>query len=351
MSGDQANTDLANETNGNANPPDQSSEVGGESSEQPPWQLLVEPYITTLAAKILEQHPQGHSISIPIGRFDILVSPLDQNVALRTSRNQDLDCPHHQLIRDAIGMDILIAVAQRKYEKAKNAKQPGASDRIEKGLSLGYQLAHLMTVEMRQMRNDGQLDAASEVQDARRRLTSIINEAEETVDRPAPPPKINQDSETHDQEPQRFVYQWESSSGADSGDNRPAVEVSKIRSVPISGSRGSKRQRLILGLLVLVFAAVLTNLWLNRAHQLQDFSIEDFPEVPGIEQVINRSPVILIVVSEEKWKQIDRYNKELAVTSVGKTVEPAGYKKAEFRSTLSVNLASWNGGNNIFVRD
>ena len=46
------------------------------------------------------------------------------------------------------------------------------------------------------------------------------------------------------------------------------------------------------------------------------------------------------IVSEEQWKGADRFDKEHAVASVRKKIEPAGYRRAEFRSTISSNLAS-----------
>ena len=225
---------------------------------------------------------------------------------------------------------------------------PRTADRIEKGLDCGYRLSHMMTVEMRRLRNDGLVDAAAEVQDARRRLSSIINEAEKTIQKPVASPQPTQDSESDEQAPQRFVYQWDSS-GSDSDSGRIPAQSSHVRRGTLPPKKNTGRQILILAVLMAVFGLVLTHLWLNRPRQLQDFSVEDFPGVPGIEQVINRSPVILIIVSGDQWLGTGRFNKERAVASVGKTVGPAGYKRAEFRSATSSSLAAWNGDGKIVI--
>ncbi|MCK5378347.1 MAG: hypothetical protein KAJ78_03040 [Acidobacteria bacterium] len=337
----QSTTDATDETIGECLQPDQPGEVQGTSSDQPaPWRPLVYPYLLKLASKIKDKGRKEHSISFPIGRVDILISPLDQDLALSTSESCDPEEQHLLLIRDAIGMGILIVVAQRKYENPGGAEDPKNLDRVERGLNFGYRLSHAMTVEMRRLRNEDLMDAANEVQDSRRRLTLLINEAEEAVRSGKP------ERERPDQ--QRFVYQWDSSGAGSDTAHRPVTGPGGHTSTAPAPPRKG-RKPLVLAVLIVVLGVVLAGLWQNRARQLPDFSTGDFPEVPGIEKVINRSPVILIIVSERQWAAADRFEKEQAVTSVRKVIEPAGYKQAEFRSANSPRLASWKGGNNIVI--
>ncbi len=324
--------------------PDQalpSAKPGPPVTDTPPWRPLVQPYLLRLASKITDEGPKKHSISFPIGRTSILVSPLDQVLALRAAENLDPEEPHHLMLLDALGLEILIAVARRKAEQSEGSEKTGAEDRLGQGLDFAYRISHAMTIGMRKLSDEGGMDATNEVHDARCRLTSLIDDVEHAIK--------NDMAELEDTpEQERFVYQWDSS-GTASGTTLPKVKASEKRTLSRPSSSGNGRQRLVLAVLILVFGAIAINLWLSRPRQLQDFSVEDFPKVPGIEQVINRSPVLLIVVTERQWAASDRYEKHEAVDSVRKIIEPAGYKRVEFRSQISGNLASWNGGSKIVI--
>jgi len=311
------------------------------SDASPTWQPLARPYLLTLAEKIKDQGAKKHSISVPVGRFDILASPLEQILALQTAEGHNPENPSHLLIRDALGMRLLIAVIQRKLEKPENIDNPNIRARLDDGLGVAYRLAHTMTVDVRRMWDEGSKDAADEIQTSKQRLIAAIEEIEEISRESKPEP----DKEIDDQ---RFVYQWDSS-GSASGESRHPVTTAKTRVAAPQAPKGTGRHRLIFAVLVVVLGLVLGNLWLNRPRQLPDFSAEDFPKVPGIEQVINRSPVLLVIVSESTWNAADRFEKEEAVISVVDTIKPVGYKKAEFRSRATPSLAAWNGGDKITI--
>ncbi|RLE23992.1 MAG: hypothetical protein DRJ65_10725 [Acidobacteria bacterium] len=311
------------------------------SDTPPPWRPLGHPYLLTLAAKVKGQGPKKHSISIPIGRFNILVSPMDQTLALQAAEGHASENPSHLMIRDAMGMRLMIAVAQRKLDKPENLNDPDIQARLEEGLGLAYRLAHTMTVEVHRLWDEGSKDAADEIQISKRHLIAAIEGIENSGQEDSPEPE----KKTEDQ---RFLYQWDSS-GSASGESRRPVTTAKTRVAVPQAPKGTGRHRLIFSVLMVVLGIILSNLWLNRTRQLPDFSTEDFPKVPGIEQVINRSPTILIIVSESQWSSTDRFEKEEAVTSVVDTIKPAGYKAAEFRSRATPSLAAWNGGNKITI--
>ncbi len=318
-----------------------SAEPKTPAAGTPPWRPLVHPYLLRLASKITKDGAKEQAISFPIGRSNILVSPLDQVLALRAAENLDPEHPHHLVLLDALGLEILLAVARRKTGKSEGSEKTEAKDRLEQGLDFSYRLSHTMTIEIHRLRDQGGMDAADEVHDARSRLTSLVAKIEHGVK--------NETAELEDTPEQgRFLYQWDSS-GSASGSIRRPVDTSKTPTSSPPAGINKGRQHLVLAVLLLVFGAVAINLWLSRSRQLQDFSVEDFPKVPGIEQVINRSPVLLIVVSERQWTASDRYEKSEAIDSVRKIIEPAGYRRAEFRSRISGNLASWNGGSNIVI--
>ena len=321
---------------------EEPSQGAPSRSTVPTWRPLVRPYLLRLASKISDQGRKDYSISFPIGRFNILASPLDQDLALIAAEGHSPDQPHRLFLLDAMGLEILIAVAFRKFEKSRETGDTEDWGPVEEGLNFGYRLSHAITIEMRRMTDEGLTGAANELQDARRRLTSLIDEVEKTGGETKSEPKDSPGQEC-------FVYHWDSSGSASDMARRP-VEVSRNRPSSAQAQRGAGLKRLALTVLVVILGLILTQLWLNRERELQDFSSEDFPKVPGIEQVVNRSPVLLIIVSERQWNASDRYEKNEAIDSVRMIVEPAGYKRVEFRSRLSANLASWNGGKKVVIK-
>ncbi len=341
MSQEQTTNDVPSESESESLVVDPISGDGpSQSDPAPPWRDFVKPYLLNLASKVSEQGPKRHSIPIRIGRFNILVSPLDQRLVLRFAEGYQPEHTHHALILDAMGMSLLIAVIQRKIEKPQNADNLDLQRRLEEGRQLAYRLGHTMTAETRRLRGEGLGEAAAEVRTAKNHLVAIIEEIENAgqYDRPEPEKKPEPKKEP---DHQRFVYQWDSS-GASSSTSGPPVTATHARATTKTTGKPTGRQRLILTVLAIVFAVILNNLWLHRSRQLRDFSVEDFPKVPGIEQVINRSPTLLIIVSQKQWAAADTFQKEEGVTTVVDTIRPAGYRFAQFRSQSDPDLASWN---------
>lgn len=344
MPEEPTNLDSVDETNEEAGTSDHDSAAGGPHRDQRhAWRPLVHPYLLKVASKISDQGRKDQSISFPIGRFDILATPLDQDLAILAAEGHLPDQSHRLLVSDALGLEILLGVAHRKYEKSGDAPHAPTGAAVEKGLNLAYRLSHTMTVEMHQLTESGLTDAANEVQDSRRRLTLIIDEVEQAFKGPKTEAKGEPDQE-------RFVYQWDSSGSASKSVASP-VEVSKKRPAPEPTPKANGLKGLALAVLVIIFGLILAQLWLNRPRELRDFSPEDFPGVPGIEQVINRSPVLVIVVSERQWTAADNFEKKEAIELVGTVINPAGYRRAEFRSRSNPDLASWNGGTDIVIKE
>ncbi len=322
----------------------QTDDAASGASECPPdWREAVAPYLLKLARRITEQGRRNHSISFPIGRCNILVSPREQDLVLDAATGSSSEEEHHRHSLDAIGLSILIAVAVRKFERSGEDRH---RERLECGVRWGFLLAHTMTVEMRTLRDAGMMEESGELQDARRLLTTVIEKAETLLESGRPPRPAGEGSAGD----QRFVYDWDSL--ASSSPDHRSVTTSRIRTIPtVEKPENIRRKKIILAVLAVIFGAILVNLWLNRERQLPGFDVEDFPEVPGIEQVINRSPVLLIVVSDARWTAADRWEREQAMTSIVEKIRPVGYRRAEIRSKISPLLASWNGGRDFTFYD
>lgn len=344
MPEEPTNLDSADETEGATAAYDRDS--AAEESHQDrklSWRPLAHPYLVKLGTKVLDQGRTNQSITFPIGRFEILATPLDQDLALLAAKGQLPEQSHRLLVADALGLEILIAVAHRKFEKSGDPSHGATGNAVEKGLNLAYRLSHTMTLELHQLTEKGLETEANEVEDSRRRLTSLINDVEQAFKDPK--------TEEEDKPDQgQFVYQWDSS-GSASETTRSPVEVSRKGPTPAPAPGRNGLKGLALAVLVIIFGLVLAQLWLNRPRELRDFSADDFPAVPGIEQVVNRSPVLVIVVSDRQWTAADRFEKKEAIESVVTLIEPAGYRRAEVRSKSNPDLASWNGGTDIVIND
>ena len=152
MPEEKTTSDTLEETDGESFQGGHPPEAAEPSPEAPPqWRTLGHPYLLTLATKIKDQGPKKHSISLPVGRFNILVSPLDQVLAVNLAEGHDPNNPHHLLIRDAMGMRLMIAVAQRKLEKPGNSDNPDIRTRLTEGLGLACRPTKRMTVEVRRL--------------------------------------------------------------------------------------------------------------------------------------------------------------------------------------------------------
>lgn len=344
MPEEPTNRDSADEANGETPATDRSSTADDSHQDRKfTWRSHAHPYLVKFSSKLLDQGQSNQTISFPIGQFELAASPLDQDLALLAAKDELPDRSDRLLIADALGLEILIAVTHRKFEKSGEPPHGAAGTAVEKALNLGYRLSHAMALEMHQLREKGLEDEADEVEESRRRLTSLVDEAERAFKKPN-----NGDEAQPAQD--RFVYQWDSSGSASDGANRPD-EAPRTRPAPTPAAERNGRKAAALAVLVIIFGLILGRLWVNRQRELRDFSPENFSDVPGIEQVVNRSPVLVIIVSDRPWTAADRLEKKEAIESVAAIIKPAGYRRAEIRSRSNPDLASWDARGDITINE
>lgn len=321
--------------------PEKSNQLP-EADTRPPdtsaWRTEARLALRPVVAGVIEQGQQEHAVDVPVGRFDISVSPAEQSLILSLGEGVLPQKEHQRLQLDRLGIEARVASA------LDSEASPGQNEGLREFITFGYQLTRAMTVEIRRLREHGNDDEAAALMDGRTRLSSMLNEADKACPAPEKKAKPAERPAQH-----RFVYEWDSSGKASTEPRRPAPS-SAPRSRPAPDpNRHAGVKRLALVALVVVLAVVLGRLWVMRPRQLRDFSPEQFPTVPGIEQVINRSPDLIIVVRDAPWEAADLIDHKAAVDGVVTLIEPAGYRGLEIRSATDPLLASWYSGEGIVI--
>lgn len=315
------------------------------------WRKETHPYLMKLAARIEKRGVKNHSISLPIGVHRVLVSPKGQQLVLTCAADPDTVQDHESALVDSICLQVKMLAFLRTMSKDDELNAERHKRRLARERDLAYLVSRRITLLMRQLRDDGNVDEADILQESRHHLQQAIVTIENVlgtaIPTASPSPKDNVSSSDSN-----FVYDWQEICNLPNPtptDKTPAwLEVARTAAHSESKDR-SVRNRIILVLVCIVLAGVLLNLWVNRQHQLPDFAIADFKEVPGIEQVVNRSPTLLIVVNEEEWDRQNVYEKRRAVKAAGTLAKSAGYHRAEFRSVKTPYLAVWHRSGEIEI--
>ena len=103
-------------------------------------------------------------------------------------------------------------------------------------------------------------------------------------------------------------------------------------------------------MLFAILAVILGYLWSHRARELNRFNVNDFKKVPGIVQVVNRAPGLIIVVDEPAWNRLNRDARETWARQVVDKAKDEGYRRVEFRGADSTGMALWTGGKKITIK-
>jgi hypothetical protein len=109
--------------------------------------------------------------------------------------------------------------------------------------------------------------------------------------------------------------------------------------------------QVVAGLLVVLLAAMLFQLWAGRVRDLPQVGVNDFAFLPGVETVACRPPVVVLVIPEESWLKPSKALRVRAMENAVKVVEHLGYRQIEVRSPKGVVLAEWRKGSRVSLRD
>ncbi len=314
-----------------------------------PWRKETLPYLKKLTERITNNGVKDHSISLLMGQYRVLLSPQEQQLMFTFSGNIEEYGAQECMLIDSLGLQIRMIASLRRLEKDNDLAAERHKKRLTRDRDFAYLLSREMTVSMRQVRESGDREATEALQTSRTYLHKAIVDVENLIGTTlsdAPSSGKNK----------QFVYDWNAIASHPDDIPMPTDPTPPSIDVKTGGQKSSSmdhtmRIRILLAASSLILLAVLLNLWNNRERQLLDFTVADFKEVPGIEQVVNRSPLLLIVVNESEWNRHNIYDKRKAVRAVGTIAKPAGYRKAEIRSTQTPYLAVWHRSGTIEISD
>jgi hypothetical protein len=314
-----------------------------EPGQQPgrPWGDGVQPYLRRLAERIRRQGPKDHSISLPIGDNRLLINPAEQRLLADLGGDPASIGARDLMLADSLGLQTKVYASVRKIAKDDEPRKGVYRTRLSVDRDSCYALSRQLTIEIRRLRESEAAGAADPLQESRNQLNKAIETAEDVIGTRTSELASRAPSDT------QFTYDWQaiaSTPGASAAPRREPPAAAKPRD-----RKRELRLYVVLGVAVFVLFAILLNLWLNRPRQLQDFAAGDFPEVPGIQQVVNRSPNLIIVVDDAAWNTAPSFEKRKALEKVGVTIKSAGYKKAEVRSRTRAYLAVWDRSGRVRV--
>ncbi len=143
------------------------------------WRPAVQPWVERVAAALAERGRSTHSVFVVVEGVRILVTPLEQLLALSIGEGEDAGFARkHILVRDCLGLRVKMVCALAKLDRA---GQP-ETDALEKGLAndvdLGCELMHELTLEMKDISSAGSLNEAKELSQYRKQLLLLVEEAE-----------------------------------------------------------------------------------------------------------------------------------------------------------------------------
>jgi hypothetical protein len=212
-------------------------------------------------------------------------------------------------------------------------------ERLTQDLKLGGRLAQRLTTEMHVLREHKRIGEANRLSDSRQRLDDVLRVAERGIREVFP----DQD----DGEKSKYVYDWDSMVDPEEVKRRAKEALAKRKVEQKQEKTRSTRSKLTLvttAVVTLIVSITLSWYLTVRQVDLEAFSPEQFNDWYGVEQVVNRPPQILVVVSQERWDQLDYDGKKRALEEAVDLVSPVGYKLVEIRSFSEGRLAKWQDG-------
>jgi len=301
------------------------------------WSSEVQPYVAKLAAHLSERGASEHSVSVPLGTSRLLVTPLEQQLVLgKVSAASGNDERRLSLVRDALGLRVKILADQRSLARAEPAQRTEALRRLERDIGMGYDLLRAMHSEMMALTDTSKLDDARQYQEFRTRLIETVRLAEGEVGR---------DSEVSEPAPSPVT-----SSRSTGTSTRPRPGPADDTAEPHGPRIGPRAKQWLAAGLCAVLGVIVVALVMTRDRELEHFGVGDFASVDGVEQVINRPPDMLVVISEAAWRSMTTEDRRQAATRVGEVIGPAGYRRGILRTAQRPMLAEWrrHGGVTLY---
>jgi hypothetical protein len=304
-----------------------------------PWASEIEPFLKSLYEQLKDQQGSSQSASLIIGRESLKVRPQELRMLTKLA-TQDEEPVNlwDQLALDSVGFQMKVLVCLNGLIITRGDDDASLGQLIQ-DLELGGRLARRLTTEMHVLRENKQIGEANRLSDSRMRLDEVLRVAEKGVREVSP--------EQDDGEKNKFVYDWDSMVDPEEVKRRAKEALAKRQVEQKKEKKRSTQSKVILAataVAALVISVSLSWFLTVREVVLEPFSPEQFNDWYGIEQVVNRPPQIMVIVTQERWDQLEYSRKKLALEEAVELVRPAGYKLVEIRSLAKGRLAKWQDG-------
>jgi len=307
------------------------------------WTAEVADYLERLARHLTKRGKSLHTISVPMGRARLLVTPFEQDLAFGVGEGAEVESRLHALVRDGLGIRVKTINDFRTFSKAQSGVEKVKIKKlIKRDAELGQMVAYEMHLEIKKLAKNGEIEDAQHFSEYRRSVLYIAEHAADVVggdsDQLVLPEGllgIRNLSGTQQE------YDEDAAAAA-----REAA-TAKIEKKGVTSRLVKRIQIVTLAVLFATLISVLYYLWSMRPRELDHFQKHDFPEVPGLVQVIHREPHLIVIVEPRVWGKTVKAERLTAVQGVVDSVISAGYRSVEFRSMNQGKLALWKKGGKI----
>ncbi len=308
-----------------------------------PWAAGTEQLLERLRDEIREKGEPGQTFSLRFNREQLDVKAFEQRLLLAdvepgSSRPQADTLQLDSLACQMKLLSSVVELSQRQGDEI--AQQAGA---LGISYDLACRLAQTLTTEMHVLRANGQIGEANRLSDSRGRLEEVLRVTDSAIRAVTP-------KEEEDGNGKGLVYDWDKLVEPEEV-KRKAIEAARSRQLKEKRARSHKEQSKTKLAAVLMAVAVIciasSYYFTTRTIELEPFSTSDFSDWYGIEQVVNRPPLLIVIVDQSRWNQLDEGKKREAFDEVMDGAQLAGYNRVEIRSTSDPDLARWEKGEGV----
>jgi hypothetical protein len=292
--------------------------------------LAVRPYLEELVRLLEKRGERDHSVSIPVGSGRVLVSPLEQRLAIASIQDDPRQPLHrHCLVRDSVGLQVKIHSDLRALAQAASSRAGELQRRVDEDLEMALQMQRALAGEVRRLGEAGRLDRARELQEYLTRLTEAIRAIERQLG--GEPGAVAQGCPSRGAPPAR-------------GNKPPEDGATEAPATPVRPSRGERVKVGVAAGLGVLLVLILSVMWYHRQRELRPLSLHDFVGIDGVEQIIPRPPDVLVVLAEGTWQRLDAETKDRVARRAGEVARGDGYRRVVLRTRTQPLLAEWHRG-------
>jgi len=294
------------------------------------WRLELQPTLVELANHLRKRPPSDRPVSVPVGPERISVTPAEREVLLRTAERGGAGLARHLLlVSDGLVIRARLIEDQAELAAASEEAAPQAAAKVRYDIDMGFKVVRAMQGEMAVLMSTGRVEHGRRLAEHRGFVSGALLRANRRLAQAG----------------------FETAQGASQGAGTDGGAS------PSRGSAGTNGTQLpkwvpsvVAGLLFVLLAALLLQLWVTRVRDLPQVGPNDFAFLPGVETVACRPPGVILVVPGDRWARLNNAARVQAVENAVLVVEHLGYRRLQIRTKTGNVLGEWRKGDGVSVR-